>query len=131
MKLKDYMDRWRWLRESCQLWKACRLYKEGVKEAREKHAKDRRRYYLVWDPAQQRLISLTYDRYEGRGDSYKYLVQRGRWKSRLTPGEMKEASFYYTPSRSKRAWLTEDEAEEKKREWLSFYMRLQRKRRGK
>jgi hypothetical protein len=127
MKLKDFLMRVRRIRETWMLWKACRLYKEGVREAETKHKKDGYRYFLIYDPTQKRLVALTYERHKNRGDSYKYLVLRGRWKNRLTYEEMKQVSFYYTPSRWSRLPLSSHQKEEKKREFLTYFMRQQRR----
>jgi hypothetical protein len=125
-KITDLLKHWKRLGRILQLWKACRIYQEGVREADRKHAKDKHRYYMIWDSAQRRMVSLTYDYYDRRSDSYLYMVRRGRWKNRLTREEMKEGCFYYTPSKWTRRAMPPEKRETAKKEWLRYYMRLQR-----
>jgi hypothetical protein len=112
------------LNRTVWLWRACRVYQQGAREAERKHAKDKHRYYCVYDPGQGHLVAITYEMHKGRGDSYKYLVQRGRWKNRLSVEEMKQCCFYYTPSKWTRRRMTPAEAEEKKREFLRYYLKI-------
>ena len=61
-------------RRIASLWKSSLLLKKAIEEAEEKNKQDGRRYFVIWDPAQQKLISITYDYYKDRWDSYKYLL---------------------------------------------------------
>jgi hypothetical protein len=106
------------------LWKACRIYEAGIKETEEKHRKDRLRYFMVFDPVQWKMVALTYDRYKGRADSYKYLVQRGRWKNRLSQEQMKELSWYYTPSKWAPLGMDKETQKRKKKVWIRYYFHL-------
>lgn len=48
-------------RRIASLWKSSLLLKKAIEEAEEKNKQDGRRYFVIWDPAQQKLISITYD----------------------------------------------------------------------
>ena len=85
-------------RRIASLWKSSLLLKKAIEEAEEKNKQDGRRYFVIWDPAQQKLISITYDYYKDRWDSYKYLLHRGRFRMRMNRGQLKEMCFYYTKS---------------------------------
>lgn len=55
-------------RRIASLWKSSLLLKKAIEEAEEKNKQDGRRYFVIWDPAQQKLISITYDYYKDRWD---------------------------------------------------------------
>lgn len=74
-------------------------YEKAKLEANKKNAQDGRRYFVVWDPMLKRLISLTYDKYKGRTDSYKYLRIRGRFKRPMSREQFKDACYYFTGSK--------------------------------
>lgn len=83
-------------RRIASLWKSSLLLKKAIEEAEEKNKQDGRRYFVIWDPAQQKLISITYDYYKDRWDSYKYLLHRGRFRMRMNRGQLKEIIYVFT-----------------------------------
>lgn len=101
MKTKEMMNRLRrkyfgwWY-----LWVWSIRYQRAIDEAERKRAEDGHRYYVLWDPIQRRLISLTYDYYNGRSDSYAYLRRRGRFKDPLRRDDFRDACYYFTGSRN-------------------------------
>ena len=101
MKTKEMMNR---LRRKCfgwwYLWVWSIRYQRAIDEAERKRSEDGRRYYVLWDPIQRRLISLTYDYYKGRSDSYAYLRRRGRFKDPLRRDDFRDACYYFTGSRN-------------------------------
>lgn len=111
-------------RRIASLWKSSLLLKRAVEEAEKKSKQDGRRYFVIWDPAQQKLISITYDYYKGRWDSYKYLFRRGRFRARMDRGQLKEMCFYYTKSRNGSPSCPEEERKEKMIEWQNYYHHL-------
>ena len=75
-------------------------YQKAIDEAEEKHKRDGHRYYVIYDPQQKKLISITYDFYKYRTDSYIYLRRRGRFGNPVTRNQLKSACYYYTGSRN-------------------------------
>lgn len=75
-------------------------YQRAIDEAEKKSARDGHRYYVLWDPTQKKLISLTYDYYNARSDSYAYLRRRGRFKDPLRRDDFRDACYYFTGSRN-------------------------------
>lgn len=75
-------------------------YQKAIDEAESKHKKDGHRYYVIFDPFQKKLISITYDFYKYRTDSYIYLRRRGRFGNPVTRNQLKSACYYYTASRN-------------------------------
>ena len=71
------------------LLRASILYKKAADEAEENYRKTGHRYFVIYDPAQRKLITLTYDLYRYRPDSYVYLTRRGRFPYSLTRNEFK------------------------------------------
>jgi hypothetical protein len=114
-------------KEARYLIEASRLLKEAMDKADEAHKQSGWRYYIVWDSALKELVPLTYEHHKGHWDSYKYLRQRGRFKSYYTPFEFKTLSFYYTPSRWKPG-CPEAERKEKMVDWQRYYVRQMMKR---
>lgn len=111
-------------RRIASLWKSSLLLKKAIEEAEEKNKQDGRRYFVIWDPAQQKLISITYDYYKDRWDSYKYLLHRGRFRMRMNRGQLKEMCFYYTKSKNGLPSCQDEERKEKMIEWQNYYHRL-------
>lgn len=111
-------------RRIASLWKSSLLLKKAIEEAEEKNKQDGRRYFVIWDPAQQKLISITYDYYKDRWDSYKYLFHRGRFRMRMNRGQLKEMCFYYTKSKNGSPSCQDEERKEKMIEWQNYYHRL-------
>ena len=109
--------------KSVKLWRATRMWKEAIVEADEKRKLDGHRYFVIWDAMQHKLISITYDIYKGRGDSYQYLRARGAFKSPLKRDELKELCFYYTTSKWRTKPIPQEVLEEKLVEWQKFYLK--------
>lgn len=82
------------------LLKASIMLKQAIDEAEKKYKKNGHRYYVIYDPIQKKLISITYDLYDYRTDSYIYLKRRGRFLKSMSRNEIKEKCFYYTPSKN-------------------------------
>jgi hypothetical protein len=148
MKIKNLITNLSARRNATLLWRASKMYLKAVDEAERLSREDGFRYFVIWDPSRQTLIPITYELHnaEGdfdsfrrahphatyrdymcscRGDSYKSLVWRGRFKNRLTYEEFKAASFYYTANRHKPGSnLSGEELDYRKREWMSFYLKV-------
>lgn len=105
-------------------YQACKVYQQGINDAELAYKRDHYRYYVIWDRVQDKLIPITYDLYKGRGDSYKYLVRRGRFLNRLTRDELKHTCFYFTPSRNSTCRLHGNALAARKEEFFRYYFRL-------
>lgn len=111
-------------RKSRLMMKATVMWQKAKEEAEEMRKKDGHRYFVIYDAAQKKLICITYDIYQNRGDSYQYLRQRGRFKQPLTREELKELCFYYTTSQWTKRTCEGDEQKDKLLEWQRYYLRL-------
>jgi hypothetical protein len=109
-------------RQMKYLMAASRMLKEAADEADRKHGYYGWRYYVIWDEAQGKLISLTYENHTHRTDSYWYLRQRGRFLDPLSQADFKELCFYYTPSRWKPG-CDEGSRTKKMLEWQRYYVK--------
>ena len=69
--------------KSRKMMKATVMWQKAKEEAEEKRKMDGHRYFVIYDAGQKKLICITYDIYRERGDSYKYLRLRGRFKRPL------------------------------------------------
>lgn len=107
-----------------KMYAASSMWKKAVEEAEEKRKQDGHRYFVIWDQRQQKLISITYDIYRSRGDSYQYLRIRGAFRRPLRREELKKYSFYYTSSQWRAKSCTPEEAKEKMILWQQMYMRM-------
>ena len=122
MFLKALRNLFRQRSSASVLLRASILYKKAADEAEDNYRKTGHRYFVIYDPTQRRLITLTYDLYRYRPDSYVYLSRRGRFPHALTRNEFKEKCFYYTPSRnfpSRRC--RGEEYREKLLRWQRYY----------
>lgn len=108
------------------LWNASVMLGRAIEDAEDKYRKDGHRYFIIWDPAQRSLISITYDAYKGRADSYQYLARRGRFPVRFSRDELKELCFHYTASRNGAPSCSDAEKKEKLLEWQGYCSRLSR-----
>ena len=93
--IKGFVESVKNAKKSWKMMKASGMWMRAKKEADEKRKADGHRYFVIYDAGQKKLISITYDIYESRGDSYQYLRQRGRFKRPLTRDELKALCFYY------------------------------------
>ena len=100
------------------------MWQRAMEEAEENRSKDGHRYFVIYDACQEKLISITYDIYRNRGDSYQYLRQRGRFKRPLRREELKELCFYYTTSQWTSNACTGEELKGKLIEWQKYYLKL-------
>ena len=110
-------------KKSVKMWRATVMWKRAVAEADKKRSMDGHRYFVIWDAAQHKLISITYDIYKGRGDSDQYLRARGTFKRPLRREELKELCFYYTGSQWRAKGCSAEVREEKLIEWQKFYLK--------
>lgn len=111
-------------RRSRVLLEASVMWNKAKEEAEEKRKLDGHRYFVVYDLNQGKLICITYDLYKGRGDSYKYLRLRGRFKSPLKREQLKELCFYYTGSKWGAKPCGGAEEQERMKEWQQYYLRV-------
>lgn len=111
-------------RRSRVLLEASVMWNKAKKEAEEKRMLDGHRYFVVYDLNQGKLICITYDLYKNRGDSYKYLRLRGRFKSPLRREQLKELCFYYTGSKWGAPSCSGADEAEKMKEWQRYYLRI-------
>lgn len=109
---------------SRKMMKATVMWQKAKEEAEEKRKMDGHRYFVIYDAGQKKLISITYDIYRERGDSYKYLRLRGRFKKPLKREELKALCFYYTTSQWTVKPISQEEEREKLVEWQKFYMKV-------
>lgn len=109
---------------SRKMMKATVMWQKAKEEAEEKRKMDGHRYFVIYDAGQKKLISITYDIYRERGDSYKYLRLRGRFKKPLKREELKALCFYYTTSQWTAKPISQEEEREKLVEWQKFYMKV-------
>lgn len=111
-------------KKSKKMMEATVMWQRAMEEAKEMRSKDGHRYFVIYDAAQEKLISITYDIYRNRGDSYQYLRQRGRFKRPLRREELKELCFYYTTSQWTSNECAGTELKEKLIEWQKYYLKL-------
>lgn len=71
----------------------------AVHEARRKHRKTGHRFYAIWDVGSRHLVTLTFDGYPGRIDSYQHLRHRGAFPP-VSRREFIRSAFFYTGSRN-------------------------------
>lgn len=74
-------------------------YKRAMNEANEKHRQTGHRYYCIWNSQARKLITLTFDRYPGRTDSYQYMRRRGVFRP-INRNQFKAGAYYYTGSKN-------------------------------
>ena len=122
--IKGFVEFFKNAKKSGKMMKASGMWMRAKKEADEKRKTDGHRYFVIYDAGQKKLISITYDIYESRGDSYQYLRQRGRFKRPLTRDELKALCFYYTTSKWTNKEISEKEEQEKLVEWQKYYLRI-------
>lgn len=106
------------------LLEASVMWTKAKEEAEEMRKRDGHRYFVVYDVSQDKLIPITYDLYRNRGDSYKYLRLRGRFKTPLRREQLKELCFYYTGSKWGSRPCEGNEEQEKMKEWQGYYLRV-------
>lgn len=104
--------------------KATVMWQKAKEEAEEKRKMDGHRYFVIYDAGQKKLICITYDIYRERGDSYKYLRLRGRFKKPLKREELKALCFYYTTSQWTTKAISQEEEREKLLEWQKYYLKV-------
>ena len=109
---------------SRKMMKATVMWQKAKEEAEEKRKMDGHRYFVIYDAGQKKLICITYDIYRERGDSYKYLRLRGRFKRPLKREELKALCFYYTTSQWTTNAISQEEEREKLVEWQKYYMKV-------
>ena len=109
---------------SRKMMKATVMWQKAKEEAEEKRKMDGHRYFVIYDAGQKKLICITYDIYRERGDSYKYLRLRGRFKKPLKREELKALCFYYTTSKWTPKAISQEEEREKLVEWQKYYLKV-------
>ena len=110
--------------KSRKMMKATVMWQKAKEEAEEKRKMDGHRYFVIYDARQKKLICITYDIYRERGDSYKYLRLRGRFKKPLKREELKALCFYYTTSQWTTKPISQEEEHEKLVEWQKYYLKV-------
>ena len=110
--------------KSRKMMKATVMWQKAKEEAEEKRKMDGHRYFVIYDAVQKKLICITYDIYRERGDSYKYLRLRGRFKKPLKREELKALCFYYTTSQWTTKPISQEEEHEKLVEWQKYYLNV-------
>ena len=110
--------------KSRKMMKATVMWQKAKEEAEEKRKMDGHRYFVIYDAGQKKLICITYDIYRERGDSYKYLRLRGRFKRTLKREELKALCFYYTTSQWTTKTISQEEEREKLVEWQKYYLKV-------
>ena len=110
--------------KSSKMMKATVMWQKAKEEAEEKRKTDGHRYFVIYDAGQKKLICITYDIYRERGDSYKYLRLRGRFKRPLKREELKALCFYYTTSQWTTKPISQEEEREKLVEWQKYYLKV-------
>lgn len=110
--------------KSRKMMKATVMWQKAKEEAEEKRKMDGHRYFVIYDAGQKKLICITYDIYRERGDSYKYLRLRGRFKKPLKREEIKALCFYYTTSQWTTKAISQEEEREKLLEWQKYYLKV-------
>ena len=110
--------------KSRKMMKATVMWQKAKEEAEEKRKMDGHRYFVIYDAGQKKLICITYGIYRERGDSYKYLRLRGRFKRPLKREELKALCFYYTTSQWTTKPISQEEEREKLVEWQKYYLKV-------
>lgn len=87
-------------------------YNRARQEALRKYRRTGHRYYNVWDPNGRRLVPITFEGYRGDGDSFQHLRHRGVF-SPMSRRELKDGSFYFTPSRNGAREMEDDVRKQK------------------
>jgi len=101
-------------------------FNRAITEARAKHAKTGHRYFCIWDLTNRHLITLTYDGYKGRIDSYQFMRHRGAFPP-TSRSKFKESAFFYTASKNGASEMSEEEARMKLQVLRARYYTRKRK----
>lgn len=128
-RISRFVNLWRNLlnfRTSRKIMQASVMLQKAIDKAEKEYKKDGHRRFVIFDPSQRCLVSITYHLYSGRGDSYVYLHRRGRFTGKVSYIQMKEMCYYYTPSRNGAERCTPQQAQTKALRWQRDYVRMKR-----
>lgn len=109
-------------------FRAARMWREGVKQCVKMYKElDSPRVYLFFDAKHMVWAPMTYEPNKGMKPSLRMLRRMGkaRGASKIQgPEDMKEFSYYYTPSRWGALGCDEDNRvrTEKLAKWIAYYM---------
>lgn len=84
----------------------------AIAEAKAKYTKTGHRYFCIWDITNRHLVTLTYDGYKGRIDSYQHMRHRGAFPP-TDRGAFKDSAFYYSASKNGAPEMTREEIHNK------------------
>jgi len=113
-------------RKTKKLLQASSQLQKAIDEAERLRLEDGKRRFVYFDPAQRKLVPLTYFMRKGYGDSYQYLRRRGRFTKPMSYQEFREHSYYYTGSRNGATSCPEEEQKAKALRWQQDYLRMKR-----
>lgn len=86
-----------------ELFRSTRMWQKGVKATLDKYKEGGApRFYMLYDQSHKDWAIMTYDPNRKCMLAYRRLVQLGKWKANRyfkNVEDIKEASFYYTPSK--------------------------------
>lgn len=111
-----------------ELLRATQMWRKGVKATLLKYKEGGApRFYMLYDKAHQDWAIMTYDPNRKNMLAYRRLVQLGKWRAdkyfKNVQG-IKDASFYYTPSKWGAVGCDADNKvrTQKLKQWQSYYM---------
>lgn len=111
-----------------ELFRATRMWQKGVKATIAKYKEGGApRFYMLYDKSHSDWAIMTYDPNRKGMLSYRRLVQLGKWRAskyfKDVP-DIKEASFYYTPSKWGAVGCDADNKvrAKKLKQWQEYYM---------
>lgn len=111
-----------------ELFRATRMWQKGVKATIAKYKEGGApRFYMLYDMAHSDWAIMTYDPNRKGLLSYRRLVQLGKWRADKhfkDVAAIKEASFYYTPSKWGAIGCDADNKvrSKKLKNWQGYYM---------
>lgn len=111
-----------------ELFRATKMWRKGVKATIAKCKEGGApRFYMLYDQAHGDWAIMTYEPNRKNMLAYRRLVQMGKWKATRyfkDVGDIKAASYYYTPSKWGAIGCDEDNKvrEAKLKQWQDYYM---------
>ena len=109
-----------------KLLEASSMLHNAIEEAERLRLEDGKRRFVFFDPAQRKLITLTYFMRKGYGDSYQYLRRRGRFTKPMKYEEFREKAYYYTGSKNGAPAISQEELKKRTLRWQQDYLHMKR-----
>lgn len=111
-----------------ELFRSTRMWQKGVKATLAKYQEGGApRFYMLYDQSHKDWAIMTYDPNRKQLLAYRRLVQLGKWKATRyfhNVEDIKDASYYYTPSKWGAIGCDADNKvrAKKLKQWQEYYM---------